>query len=322
VEQSRRSGRCVQVAGDHAQAVAVVAGPTLLGALLLEPGAVEFGPVEFRTAERAAQIAALLRLKQDAVLEAEQRVRGDLLADLLSGNPVRTANIAERARGRGVRLAELRSVVVVSVPAERRRQAERAAGRVVDPGGLVGEHADLVVVLSRTAAPAAAARQVRAAVAAATGSPVLAVAAALGPAAGDVPEQVDAAEGCARILPSIGLADAAVTADEYLPYTALFGPGEARVTAFVRAVLGPVLDWDRERGGVLIPTLVAYLDNRLSPVATARALHLHKNTVLQRLDRVATLLGDDWQSPDRLFRLQIAVRIARLPGAALGPGVD
>jgi DNA-binding PucR family transcriptional regulator len=178
------------------------------------------------------------------------------------------------------------------------------------------------VVLSRTAAPAAAARQVRAAVVAATGSPVLAVAAALGPAAGDVREQVDAAEGCARILPSIGLADAAVTADEYLPYTALFGPGEARVTAFVRAVLGPVLDWDRERGGVLIPTLVAYLDNRLSPVATARALHLHKNTVLQRLDRVATLLGDDWQSPDRLFRLQIAVRIARLPGAALGPGVD
>jgi hypothetical protein len=34
--------------------------------------------------------------------------------------------------------------------------------------------------------------------------------------------------------------------------------------------------------------------------------------VLQRLERVAALLGDDWQEPDRLFRLGVAVRIARL----------
>lgn len=67
--------------------MAIVAGTTSLGALLLEQGEVAFGPVELRTAERAAQITALLNLKQEAMIEAEKRVRGDLLADLLSNSP-------------------------------------------------------------------------------------------------------------------------------------------------------------------------------------------------------------------------------------------
>jgi len=145
--------------------------------------------------------------------------------------------------------------------------------------------------------------------------PILAVGAALDSVPADVRAQVDAAAACARILPSVAVTDAAVTTDEYLPYTALFGPGEARVQTFVRQLLGPVLDWDAERGGTLVPTLSAYLDNRMSPVATGRALHLHKNTMLQRLDRISELLGEKWQEPDRLFRLGVAVRVARLAGS-------
>ncbi|GHF19782.1 hypothetical protein GCM10017786_62210 [Amycolatopsis deserti] len=305
VEQSRRSGRCVP-AGEGAFVVAVVAGPTLLGALLLEQGAVEFGPVEFRTAERAAQITALLSLKQDALIEAEQRVRGDLLADLLSADADRRAGAATRARARGIRLDGPRSVVVVAVPADLRHQAARALRRT---GDLVGEHADHIVVLTPAEDPAAAARAVHTAVARSLAAPVLAVGAA---AEDDLREPVEQATACVRILPALGVSDAAATTDEYLPYTALFGPGEARVSAFVRRVLGPVLDWDAEHAGTLLPTLASYLDNRMSPVATARALHVHKNTVLQRLDRAAELLGEGWQDPDRLFRLTVAVRLTRL----------
>jgi len=313
VEESRRSGRCVPLpAGQPGVVVAVVAGQTFLGALVLEQGEVEFGPVEHRTAERAAQITALLSLKQDALVEAEQRVRGDLLADMLSGDPQRTSRVVQRARARGVRVHELRAVVVLSVPADGRRPAIRAAGRAVAPGGLVGEHADHVVVLGAQQDPASAAVSVHSAVRRELGRPVLAVAAPLDRAPADVRAQVEAAAACIRILPSIGLTDLAATTDEYLPYTALFGPGEPRVGAFVRAVLGPVLDQDAERGGALVETLAAYLDNRMSPVATARALHVHKNTVLQRLDRISDVLGADWQEPDRLFRLGVAVRLARL----------
>ncbi|WP_446033656.1 helix-turn-helix domain-containing protein [Streptomyces olivaceus] len=320
VDESRRSGRCVPLAeGGREVVVAVVAGRTLLGALVLEQGTVEFGPVEHRTAERAAQITALLSLKQDALAEAEQTVRRDLLADLLADDPQRRAGVAQRAQARGIRTDRLASLVVVSLPAELRHSAARAAGRAAGPCGLIGEHADWVVALTTETDPAAAAGLVHTAVRRALGHPVLAVGAELGEVPDGVRGQVEAAGACARVLPALGVTDTAATTDEYLPYTALFGPGEARVDAFVRRVLGPVLDWDAERGGHLLATLAAYLDNRLSPVATGRALHLHKNTVLQRLDRIGELLGEQWQAPERLFRITVAVRIAHLTAARPGP---
>lgn len=318
VDASRRSGRCVTLrAPDHGVVVAVVAGRTFLGALVLEQGTVEFGPVEYRTVERAAQITALLSLKQEALVEAEQRVRGDLLADLLSDDPHRRAGVAQRAQARGIRTEALRTLVVVSLPAEHRRRAARAAGRATGPGGLIGEHAEWVVALSAEADPASAATLVHTAVRRAVDCPALTVAAPLADVPRDVRARLAAATACARVIPALGITDAAVTSDDYLPYTAMFGPGEARVSVFVRNLLGPLLDWDADRGAELLTTLAAYLDNRLSPVATGRALHLHKNTVLQRLERIAELLGDGWQEPDTLFRIGVAVRLARL--SPVGP---
>jgi len=39
---------------------------------------------------------------------------------------------------------------------------------------------------------------------------------------------------------------------------------------------------------------------------------VHVNTVAQRLERVAALLGATWQQPDRALELQLALRLRRL----------
>ena len=44
----------------------------------------------------------------------------------------------------------------------------------------------------------------------------------------------------------------------------------------------------------------------------AAALHVHPNTVSQRLDRVAGLLGAGWRNPARALDLQLALRVHRL----------
>ncbi len=61
---------------------AVAAGDELLGALVLRghPG---LDPVDQRTLERAAMVTSLLLLARRSAAEAEQRVRGELLDDLL-----------------------------------------------------------------------------------------------------------------------------------------------------------------------------------------------------------------------------------------------
>ena len=48
------------------------------------------------------------------------------------------------------------------------------------------------------------------------------------------------------------------------------------------------------------------------PAETAKRLHVHPNTVAQRLDRIGTLLGEDWRDPARRLDVQLALRLRRL----------
>ena len=86
----------------------------------------------------------------------------------------------------------------------------------------------------------------------------------------------------------------------------------ADLDAFVRQTLGPVLGYDERRGTELVATLRAYFANGSQLARTKDVLHVHVNTVVQRLERVASLLGEDWQAPDRALEIQLALRLHRL----------
>ncbi|WP_449066770.1 PucR family transcriptional regulator, partial [Planomonospora algeriensis] len=89
--------------------------------------------------------------------------------------------------------------------------------------------------------------------------------------------------------------------------------GEGRdIGTFLASALGPVVDYDARRGTSLVGTLTAYFGTGGSLSRTAEALHIHVNTVTQRLDRIGRLLGADWQEPERALELQLALRLHRL----------
>ena len=88
--------------------------------------------------------------------------------------------------------------------------------------------------------------------------------------------------------------------------------GEAELDAFVRRTLGPVLDYDAERDTRLVETLEAWLDAGGGLREAADALHVHANTVTQRLDRVGRLLGPEWRDPQRRLDVQLALQMVRL----------
>jgi DNA-binding PucR family transcriptional regulator len=73
-----------------------------------------------------------------------------------------------------------------------------------------------------------------------------------------------------------------------------------------------VVAYDERRGTDLVRTLDAYFACGMSPARTKDELHVHVNTVAQRLERVCRLLGDDWQSPARALEIQLALRLHRL----------
>lgn len=317
VARSRSSGLCVPVTepdGDYDFAVAVVSEDAMLGALLLGRGALDLGAVERRTAERAAQIMALVTLKQDAVVDAENRVTDELVSELLDPRTRDREALVVRARSRGLRVQHVRSVVVVSVPVEVRRTALSAL-RQLDTTVLAAEHDGRLVVLSSEDRGLEVAEEARRRLAALAAEEVLVVA---GPPSRDLeelPTAFEAAGRCAELLCSLGRGDGVVDTRAYTPYLAMFGAGAGELEAFVDAVIGPVLRSDEQRGGDLFRTLEAFLDSSSSPTRTARHLHVHVNTVLQRLARLTSLLGDDWREPEPLFRVGVAVRMHRIARA-------
>lgn len=309
VDESRRSGCLVSVPGGPG-VVAVMAGDSLLGSVAVALDGGELDPLDRRSVERAAQIIALLTLQQEAVADAEERVRGALVSDVLEADSVHRRELLLRARSRGVRIAELRTPVVVVVAPEHRRAALRAANAVAE-GTLAGEHAGTLTVLVPTEPPLQAAKAVRDRVRQVVPGPVLVVAGPAG-APETLLERFQMAQRCSRLLVGLDRLDAATSTDGFSPYLAMFGSGREDLAAYIHHTVGKVMDWDRERSTDLMLTLREFVEANASPTRTARNLGLHTNTVLQRLDRISALLGPDWRDPEPLFRVSVAVRLHRL----------
>ncbi|WP_051607114.1 GAF domain-containing protein [Microbacterium sp. CH12i] len=124
------TGRSVEVADSAFELVTpVVATTARSGALLVSRGAHPLTPIERRTVERSALIAALVMLRHNALADAEERVRGEVAAELLQGATTRMAGV-RRAAARGYLIAAPWTVAAVScAPDERQRVLSRLRGR-------------------------------------------------------------------------------------------------------------------------------------------------------------------------------------------------
>ncbi|PZH13135.1 diguanylate phosphodiesterase [Streptomyces sp. NTH33] len=313
IEASRRGGRAVPV--DGSWVCAVLAGPELLGSLVLT-GRAGLTDADRRLFERAGLVTALLLLLRRSVAEAEDRVRGELLDDLLTaqqpGGRRNTGSLTLRARKLDIHLARPHAVLVLTCdPALRSRLLTEAARRARALGGLAGTRNGHTVLLAPTSDPGALAQELAHELTRGLGTPVTIGAA--GPATGPehLPHTHDEAHRCLQALETLGrTGDGAALTD--LGFIGVLLGDRMDITGYVNRVLGPVLTYDVQRGTELARTLTAYYDNGASLARAKDVLHVHVNTVVQRLDRVAQLLGPDWNTPGRALEIQVALRLHRL----------
>jgi DNA-binding PucR family transcriptional regulator len=181
------------------------------------------------------------------------------------------------------------------------------AGGEASPG-LVGEHAGDVVALLSAADAARLSRPAEPVTVGAAG-PVTPLA-GLGDAYAEARRTADA-------LVTLGTPGRGAAAAD-LGFAGLVVGGTPDVGRYVASVLGPVLDYDARRGSDLVGTLEAYFAAGASPSRAAGTLHVHVNTVAQRLERIAALLGPQWSQPERALEIQLAIRLHRLRGGGGG----
>ncbi len=109
--------------------------------------------------------------------------------------------------------------------------------------------------------------------------------------AGPVPRVTDLAGAhdeavrCVTALRSLGRSGQGASLAE-LGFVGLVLGDEPDVPGFVSSALGPLLEYDERRGTDLVGTLHAYFAAGGNLARTREALHVHVNTVAQRLDRV------------------------------------
>lgn len=307
VAASRAGGRAVSVHGTWV--CAVLAGHELLGSIALT-GRADLDDADRRLFERASVVTALLLLLRRSVAETEDRVRGELLGDLLTG-AADPAGLPARARRLGVNLDDPHAVFVLHAGTDTapRPRLLAAAARIAQARrGLAGVHHDDVVLVFPAEAPGPGAASLASELGQILAGPVTVGAA--GPVAGPA-EFADAhaeARRCRTALRALGREGTGAALRD-LGFLGVLLGDQTDLGGYVRQTLGPVLAYDAKRGTDLTHTLRVYFDAGASQARAAEALHVHVNTVVQRLDRIGRLLGRDWQRPERALELQLALRI-------------
>ncbi|WAL64126.1 GAF domain-containing protein [Amycolatopsis cynarae] len=312
VTTSREAGRAV--AAGAVWVCAVQAGPEPLGSIVLS-GRDVLVDADRRLFERAAVVTGLLLMLRRSVAKAEDEVRGELLTDLLTAPGRNPGALLARARRLGVQLTEPHVVLIAHADTVSRRRLLAAASRYAT---LAGVHAEQVVLLAQAKDPDAPAARAAAELSSTMDTPVTVGAA--GPAVG--PVEIAAAhaeaERCLRALLTLGRAGEGASS-RGLGFLGVLLGDRGDVGGFVRQTLGPVLDYDDRRGTELVRTLNAYFAAGGNLTRAKEALHVHVNTVVQRLERIGVLLGEGWQTPTRALEIQLALRLHALSGGPAWP---
>jgi purine catabolism regulator len=84
--------------------------------------------------------------------------------------------------------------------------------------------------------------------------------------------------------------------------------GHEELIAFYRETLGPLLEQD-SRGSEFIETLECFFRCNGNLSEAARAMHMHRNSLLYRLERIEELLGQSLEDPELRLSLQLALKI-------------
>lgn len=324
---------------DGLEVLQVRAGRDVLGWLAVGPAEGVVDSVRRRALEHGVTVLALELSRERSAAEAERRLRGDLVEELLSARPTEAdaARLTAGAARMGYRLRRCMWVLVVEPDeaAARRALAERTSAmrlvRVLSdaaearhPGTMVVERAgSLVVLLPDPATPEDAERCALALLTTAgqlTGGASFSCGVSGGSGGPvdfhDLAQQARLAIRVGRRLRRLGEVHAyrALGAERLL----LDVSPPDNLERFVEEWLGPLMRQEAQgkASAPLVDTIDAMAAASWSPRGAARRLNVHVNTLLYRVQRAREVTGRDLDDPDVRLAFTLALRARTLIGDA------
>ncbi|HEX4011837.1 MAG TPA: helix-turn-helix domain-containing protein [Solirubrobacteraceae bacterium] len=290
----------------------VLAGPDQLGLVRLRSS--EDRPIATELLQRTASLIAGILLSQRAQTEAEHRHRSILLEELLAEHHTADPELHRRAVRAGIPLDRELVVLVIDLAESAKRWAwMRAVQTAQRREAVVGTVGGRIVAIE----PGPDATESRAA-----WGTDLRGADGMAPTIGAAGDAIGAeglrtayrdAVRALNLLLALGRTGTSATIAELGFFGTMIGHAGANdLRVFLQRTLGPVIEYDRERGADLLTTLEAVLSQGGHLANSARTLGIHINTLYQRLERLDQILGDGWRESDRRLELHLAVRLHAL----------
>ena len=287
-------------AGDGGTAVPVTAAAEALGTL----GApVALAEHDVALLERVAAHVALALLFARAADDTDVRRQSDLLDDLLEGRDVAPERLERGLRRRGLRPDDRLWSVTLDTPGDARARLQALRG--LGLRAVLAAHRDHVCLVTADTRWEAPVRRLFAE----RGWPLRAGVG--GPAEGvgalaDAHRSAVLALGSLTTLGRDGVLDGARLG---LLGALLDLDRRGDLPRGLTAAVEPLVAHDRNRGTELVRTAFHYLETDGSAARTGELLHLHRNTVRQRLDRVTAVLGPGWDASPRRLDTHLALRV-------------
>jgi len=292
----------------------------------------DLSPIDERAVEHASIVMSLEIVRLRTAIEVEHRLRGELLADVLGGVATDSASVRERAARLGHDLSAAHvaivGLVIAKDPTRQQVADQRALTAVAEiaaevrPRPLVAMHrghlvglwpvepagGDMSTHLDQQSRSRIAGDRVRRAMASIPGVAAATVAVS-GWAWTTYPQAYRTARGALDVAVRSGRINTAVTvADLGVSGLLLQLDDPDQLLEFADRTLSEVRRHDRRRGTQLLETLRSYVDHQ-GRSETAAALHLHPNTVTQRLQRIQTLTGLDLADPSAIVQVTAALLV-------------
>jgi len=301
-----------------------------LGYLTVLPGDSDLNDLDRVAIELAATNCALELVKQRAAFEAEARLRGDFVLDLIGGNFREDDSVISRATFLGYDLQQPYEVLVCDIKhnlpeheaAKLNQRLFQTAHRFVlsrSPKSLVAAQSRSLIILlacmtKRDEGTKPAVQLARAL----KGTledifPQVTLALALGDTCrrpADFTRSYDCARSALDLMNSLGRADQIIDSQALGFYGLLLQSNSPeKLAAYARTTFQALRNYDDAHHTDLLRTLQLYFQHGGNKQSAARAAFLHVNTLTYRLRKVQEMLNVDLRKPDDLLHLQFALKV-------------
>jgi purine catabolism regulator len=288
---------------------------SIAGFLSLVGSEGELGELHRLAVGRAAHACAIELVRAKAALDARDEVDEDLMDLLTTGRPGTHQLARDRARRKGFDVEAPYLVLAAQASASSTRvrsTLDRQLGTMRLPA-LLQERGDRVLGLislasRRNGEARAIIDQLHRVLKASPGGAVALGYAAVRSGASEVSKASREAEQALSMGRRLFGAESATAFADLGLYRLLYAlQPMPELATYREEVLGRLRA--KDRGGVLLQTLQAYLAANGSPTDAADRLHLHRNTVLYRLGRIEELLQVDLRDSEVRLALHLALKI-------------